>query len=139
MRRLDVVYGMVQNAVGDTLMVLNQKNGLWTLPGGGVERGESLPESLKREMSEEVGLDVEPGSLAALNELRDAERGRHILFFTFHCQARVLKPTIVRPEEILEWRWMGPDEAAKHLVYYPHGLPGLIAGNAPYVDEGQGL
>src|ERR1700687_853171 len=38
--------------------------GLYTLPGGGVELGETLAEAVIREVREETGLDVEPGALA---------------------------------------------------------------------------
>lgn len=34
--------------------------GLWSLPGGRVEEGETLAEALVREVREETGLDVEP-------------------------------------------------------------------------------
>lgn len=32
----------------------------WHIPGGGVDEGESLKEAFKREISEEVGIDVSP-------------------------------------------------------------------------------
>lgn len=37
--------------------------GLWSVPGGRVEAGESDAEALVREMAEETGLVVEPGAL----------------------------------------------------------------------------
>jgi 8-oxo-dGTP diphosphatase len=37
--------------------------GLWSLPGGRIERGETDAEALVREMFEETGLTVQPGRL----------------------------------------------------------------------------
>ncbi len=42
--------------------------GLWELPGGKVQPGESLPEALRREVREEVGIDIDVGSEIAVVE-----------------------------------------------------------------------
>ncbi len=48
------------------------KKTIWTAPGGGVEFGESLKETVKREFREETGLQVQVKDLVFINELIDA-------------------------------------------------------------------
>jgi len=49
--------------------------GYWSIPGGIVETGEKLEEGIRREVSEETGLDVEPYSMFEIFEriMPDAE------------------------------------------------------------------
>ena len=56
--------GAVIEAEGKVLIVKRKYDplaGQWSLPGGGVELGETLEESIVREMLEETGLDIEVG------------------------------------------------------------------------------
>lgn len=43
--------------------------GRWTVPGGRVERGETVVEALQRELRTETGLTAKPGPLAEVFEL----------------------------------------------------------------------
>ena len=55
----------------------------WTPPGGGVDFGESLTETLVREVEEESGLSVRPGPLAyTLDFVRPP---LHAVSFYFRC------------------------------------------------------
>jgi len=52
---------------GDRALVIRRlrspNKGRWSLPGGGIERGETVREAIVRELHEEVNLDVSPGKL----------------------------------------------------------------------------
>ena len=50
---------------------------LWCPPGGGAERGQSLADNLRREVTEETGLRIEPGRLIAVSEFHDPDSGFH--------------------------------------------------------------
>lgn len=47
--------------IKDKKLLLTKQWDGYSLPGGGVEKGEGLEEALARELKEETGLDVRPG------------------------------------------------------------------------------
>src|ERR671930_1321720 len=53
------VTAIVPNERGEILMVHKTDNDLWALPGGGMDVGESIAETVVREVKEETGIDVE--------------------------------------------------------------------------------
>jgi len=58
---------------------------LWCAPGGGVEPGQSLPNTLIREVGEETGLTISVGAPVLLNEFHDPESGFHQVEVFFRC------------------------------------------------------
>jgi len=61
------VMAWIENQFGDVLLLKQVRgNKLWTLPGGKVRQRESLKEALRREVEEEIGLQVQSIALAAL-------------------------------------------------------------------------
>ena len=70
---------------GKVLMVRRARKpalGVYTLPGGGVETGETLIEAVMREVREETALEIEPVALAGYREaiVRDAQGRRRTPF-----------------------------------------------------------
>ena len=60
--------------VTDGALLMVQRNqepakGLWTLPGGRVEHGEYIEDALRREVSEETGIDIEVDRLLGIFEV----------------------------------------------------------------------
>ncbi len=57
---------IVRNSAGDLLLLRRSDSGRWTIPTGGLKKGETLTQCAVRECREETGLDVEVISLAGL-------------------------------------------------------------------------
>jgi 8-oxo-dGTP diphosphatase len=87
-------------------------HGLYTLPGGGVELGETLEEAVIREVHEETGLDVKPIALAGYRQAiaRDAagKVERHFVILPF--AARFIAGDVTLNEELAEAHWLAPAE-----------------------------
>lgn len=88
--------------------------GLWSIPGGLLEVGETLKEAAKREVEEETGIPVEIGELIDVieNIIRD-EDGRvkfHYVLIDFKAKPISEKFEIKPSSEVLEARWFTPEE-----------------------------
>jgi ADP-ribose pyrophosphatase YjhB (NUDIX family) len=87
---------------------------LYTLPGGGVEPGETLTEAVVREVTEETALAVEPVTLAGHREaiVRDTDGRvkRHFVILCFACRWLAGEPVL--NEELDDFRWLEPAELA---------------------------
>jgi ADP-ribose pyrophosphatase YjhB (NUDIX family) len=57
---------VVVNEAGAILLHRRDDNELWSIPGGSMEVGESIRETIVREVKEETGLDVEPQSIVGV-------------------------------------------------------------------------
>jgi len=101
--------------------------GLFTLPGGVVEAGETLHEAVVREIAEETELAIEPVALAGHREfiMRDSD-GRVQRHFVILCFAARWLAGEGRPnEELGELRWVRPDEIA--ALRTTEGLAEIVA------------
>ena len=81
--------------------------GLWSLPGGRIEPGETDAEALVREMREETGLTVEPGQLIGTVR-RPAQDGD--VFDIRDYAATVTGGTLRAGDDAAEARWVAPGE-----------------------------
>ena len=86
----------------DRLLLVNAwpgsaKSDLWCAPGGGVDRGSSLPDNLIREFHEETGLTVAVGAPCLVNEFHDPDGSFHQVDIYFHV-------TLVAGQLSADWR-----------------------------------
>lgn len=103
-------------------------SGIYTLPGGVVEAGETLTEAVVREVREETALEIEPVALAGYREMiqRDPE-GKVVRHFVILCfAARWLSGEPVPDlSEISEAVWRHPDELTS--LKTTQGLSEIVA------------
>jgi A/G-specific adenine glycosylase len=80
--------------------------GLWEFPGGKQEPGETLAECLKRELREELAIQVQVGKQLAT--IRHAFTHFRITVYAFECQY----DSDGEPQAIgvHDWRWVSPDD-----------------------------
>lgn len=107
------VGALVWGRDGRVLLVRTTKwRGLWGVPGGKVEWGETLLDAVQREFREEVGLRLE--------DVQYAQTQESVLSEEFHKPAHMLLVDFlattgdhdVKPnEEIEEWAWVHLHEA----------------------------
>lgn len=87
--------------------------GRWCFPGGFADRGETLEQAAAREVKEETGFQVRPGSLFGLYSYP----GYPIVVAIYHVE--ILEGTLRPNRESLEARWFGPDEIPWDGLAFP--------------------
>jgi 8-oxo-dGTP pyrophosphatase MutT (NUDIX family) len=90
----------------------------WSLPGGGISKGESPKDAAARELHEEVAMDVDPGKLVLLGEMQAGEDVPVVLItYYLKVKSESLDPLPTgRHLEIIERQWFSPDALPKDLT-----------------------
>jgi ADP-ribose pyrophosphatase YjhB (NUDIX family) len=91
----------------------NSGHGIYTLPGGVVEAGETLIEAVVREVREETQVAIEPVALAGYREMimrdDDGKASRHFVILCFASRWLAGEP-VPDTTEIAEAAWRRPAE-----------------------------
>lgn len=79
--------------------------GKWVMPGGKIDRGETITSALKREVIEEVGLDVHVEELVDIFEVAPTnEHSDHFVILYYFASPRSQK-LLVNRDEVSETLW----------------------------------
>ncbi len=121
-----VVVGVVQNLRGEYLLCRMPGGrgvfpGEWGLPGGGIEPGETLEEALRREIMEEVGLEVQEAEPLFFTDgtyvksfPNGERRSLYMVFLLFRC---VAKPGEIRLNpEFDSAAWVSGPELSQYTL-----------------------
>jgi 8-oxo-dGTP diphosphatase len=105
---------------GHVLLVNPTYKPQWELPGGVVEQGESPLAACKREIREELSLDVQPSRLLVV-DYREPEPGRRgdALRFVFDggvLTAEQIASIRLAEQELSEFAFVPPDGLASYVI-----------------------
>ena len=126
MKQIHVVAALITDPDGRTLVVRKRGTEMFMNPGGKPEAGESLVDALRRELAEEIGLDVAADDLAAMgtfDTLAANEPGHGLRADVF--RLRLASPEHRVGAEIDESRWIHPS-APGDLALAPLAVDHLL-------------
>ena len=85
----------------------------WLVPGGKVEKGDTMHETVEKEIMEETGLDVTEIEFLEAKDggnPEDFERDTHFIFLNFSCRAENQEVELDEREAV-EYVWIDPEKA----------------------------
>ena len=101
--------GVIWNTQGQVLIDRRrpegQMGGLWEFPGGKIEMGETVEECIKREIQEELGIEIEVGN--HLITIDHTYTHLQVTLTVHHCRHLSGEPQPIECDEI---RWVTLDE-----------------------------
>lgn len=107
---------------GRILLVRHRKEGaydFWVAPGGGAEGTEDLRATVRREVKEECGLEVEPGAVAYVEEFYSPHVRECKVWFDARLLGGALSTSAFEAarEHIVEAAFLSPEEFGGRIVF----------------------
>lgn len=105
----------------DNQVLLTKRNippfqGEWVMPGGKIDLGEPIVQALKREVWEEVGLEVEVGQLVDIFEhVTPGNDNYHFIIIYYLCTP-LYCDVKHNHDEVSEARWVGRDQLNDYRI-----------------------
>ena len=115
---VEVAVAVIMNSEGSEPSILaawrdntKLRGGVWELPGGKVETGETLQQTAARETLEELGVRIAPHEVIAVSGDLDGTLPREQ-----HVRVHAIRATLQGPEpdSTHRWRWIALSEIQDH-------------------------
>ena len=121
---------LVMRADGKILLQRRSDNGVWEIPAGSCEPGQSFRTAASNELLEETGIDASPESLVAFASFSDP--AEHLLTYPngdqvhafalcFHLQLTSDVEPKCGDGEVSEFRWVSPGALPEPIHLRPNG------------------
>lgn len=113
------IKGIIKNEAGDVLILKDTSRGKWEVPGGRIDKGQSITDSFSREIEEEL-----PGAkLVSLGEVIHVAQGDflvedgHKLFLVFHLAKVSLPDVLALSDEHSESAWVNQSNLSDYPIF----------------------
>ena len=108
-------------------------SGMWSVPGGEVDFMETIEDAIKREVREEIGVDVEIVKHIGYTDQILKKSKVHWSCHHFLCKIKGGEPKVIEPNKFEKLEWFSIDKLPKNLgithVIRPLYLLELISEN----------
>jgi len=122
---------------GRALLVRRRDNSHWEPPGGVLELGETIEDGLRREVREEIGLDIEPVALSGVYK----NMARGIVALVFRCKLPASNWHLTASDEAEAFHWADQSEVAELAdeAYAVRILDAMAADQHPAIRAHDGV
>lgn len=111
---------VVLNSEDKVLVGRRRDTGLWGLPGGRVEFGETIKVCAQRELTEETGLELPLSSFKVVKVVNCIRPHHHSVDFTVVTVLEsAQEPVNCEPGKCLGWEWKHWEELREEDTYWP--------------------
>lgn len=136
-----IAQGLIRNGANQILLCELTYKTEWDLPGGVVDPHESPAHAVRREIREEMQVEVSPQSLVAVNWLPPWHGWDDAMLFVFDLGVDdgVIARASLEPREVRALHWCSPERVERHAAPYVTRMLRRLAqptGGTAYLEDG---